>query len=431
MTSTPSASDGNHEPGDLPRVMPVRQQSQIIQEVTGDRLDKVLPVAMREAGLDMWIVLCQEDDLDPVFTSLIPMDTWCPILQMLVFFDRGPERGVERINLSGTNTRGLYDWPYRGQVEVDQWRLLREIVAERDPQRIGINVGAVQWAAGGLTHNLYLQLCEQLPSPYCERLVSAERLVTRWLATLSDRELLLFEHVVRLSKAIIAECYSHRVIVPGVTTIDDLVWHYWQRCADLGLDVSFRPHFGIIRSQADQEIHGTEDGVIRPGDLLHCDVGLRYLRLNSDHQQAAYVLRPGETAAPEGLDALMRACTRLQDVFMGEFARGLTGNELLSRILARARREGIPQPKVYSHSLGLYLHEPGPLIGLPWEQEHCAGRGDVPLDYNYAFTMELSVGGPVAEWSGQVVRLGQEEDVCYTESGCRVIHGRQTAIRLI
>jgi len=116
---------------------------------------------------------------------------------------------------------------------------------------------------------------------------------------------------------------------------------------------------------------------------------------------------------------------------MAEFRHGLSGNELLGNILARARREGIPNPRVYSHSLGLFLHEPGPLIGLPWEQERCPGRGDVPLDYNSSFTMELSVAGPVAEWGGQEVRLGLEEDVVFTREGCRVIGDRQSSFYLI
>jgi hypothetical protein len=171
--------------------------------------------------------------------------------------------------------------------------------------------------------------------------------------------------------------------------------------------------------------------VIRPGDMIHSDVGIRYLRLNSDHQECAYVLRPGEDAAPHGLQRLMAQANRLQDVYLSAFRLGLTGNELLGAILARAREEGIPNPRVYSHSLGLFLHEPGPLIGLPWEQERCPGRGDVHLRYNQCFTMELSVTDAVPEWGDQRVTMSLEQDVAYTEAGCRPIDGRQTALHLI
>jgi hypothetical protein len=176
---------------------------------------------------------------------------------------------------------------------------------------------------------------------------------------------------------------------------------------------------------------GEKDQIIRPGDFIHCDVGIRYLRLNSDHQEWAYVLRPGEDSAPQGMRTLMAEANRLQDVFVAEFKHGLTGNELLSNILTRARNEGIPEPRVYSHSLGLFLHEPGPLIGLPWEQERCPGRGDVKLEYNNSFTMELSVNGTFPEWGDQEIRMGLEQDVVFTRDGCRPIDGRQTEFYLI
>ncbi len=413
------------------RVLPMRQRAQVINRVLERRLDTVLPMAMRETGFDMWVILCQEDDLDPVFAGMIPMDTWCPILQMLVFYDRGEGEGIERINLCRTNTRRLYDMAWRGQHHDEQWPLLRETIEARDPKRIGINTGSVQWAAGGLTHNLYTQLVEALPQKYVDRLESAEPLATRWLSTLTDEEVELYEHVVNVAHGLLADCYSRKAIVPGVTTAKDLEWDYWQRCADLGLEVAFRPFFGRFRSPEMTRKYGEDDLALRPGDFVRSDVGIRYLRLNSDHQEWAYLLRPGEKSAPEGAQELMLEGNRLQDVFMDEFRVGVTGNELLGSILTRARNEGVPSPKVYSHSLGLLLHEPGPLIGLPWEQECCPGRGDVALQHNQSFTMELSVEGPMPEWGGQDFRMAMEQDVVFTSDGCRPIDGRQTEFYLI
>jgi hypothetical protein len=116
---------------------------------------------------------------------------------------------------------------------------------------------------------------------------------------------------------------------------------------------------------------------------------------------------------------------------MTEFKRGLTGDQLLHNILSKAKQEGIPNPRVYSHSLGRLLHEPGPLIGLPWEQERNIGRGEVQLEPNYAFTMELSVEGSVPEWSGESLRFALEEDVVFTASGCRLMGGRQNKFFLV
>jgi hypothetical protein len=409
----------------------VREQARVIREVLQKRLETVLPVAMREAGFDMWVILCQEDDPDPVFASMMAMDAWCPILQMLVLSDRGADKGVERISIAMTNTGGLFEQPWKGHSEAEQWPLLARIVEERDPRRIGINIGRVQWAAGGLTHNLHEQLVQALPGKYVERLASAEPMATRWLATLTDEEVKLYEQVVAVARQIMAHCYSPKTVVPGETTPEDLEWHYWQRAADLGLPVSFRPFFNRVRRDTMKKEFGDDDRAIRPGDLVHSDCGIRYLRLNTDHQQWAYVRRPGETDAPEGLRRLLAEANRLQDIFRAQFREGLTGNELLAGILARARESGVPEPAVYSHSLGLLLHEPGPLIGLPWEQQCCPGRGDVALRPNYAFAMELSVADAAAEWDGQKVRLSIEEDVAFTRDGCRIIGDRQTAFYLI
>jgi Xaa-Pro aminopeptidase len=204
-----------------------------------------------------------------------------------------------------------------------------------------------------------------------------------------------------------------------------------QTSSDRGLGLSFVPFFTLVRSDARKQRFPVEDKVIRPGDLIHCDVGNRYLRLCSDLQEWAYIRHDGESDAPPGLKALFAQVGRLQEIYMGEFKVGLTGNELLRNILQRAKAEDIPNPKIYSHSLGYYLHEPGPLIGLPWEQESNPGRGDVKLTYNSVFTIELSIEDQVPEWGGQSVRLSCEQDVRFTEDGCKPVDRFQTEFHLL
>src|SRR5690606_29043689 len=108
-----------------------------------------------------------EDNPDPLFLTMIPFDNWHPILSLLVFVRHGGV--VKRFNLSGVDTKDLYERPYAGQLEEKQWPLLLDLIRQHDPTRIGINVGAVAWAAGGLTHFLHGQLVDKLGS-YAERL---------------------------------------------------------------------------------------------------------------------------------------------------------------------------------------------------------------------------------------------------------------------
>jgi len=426
-----------HPGGAEPNIMPIRARAEFVLDITQKRLDRLLPRLLRESGLDMWIITGNEDNHDPIFWTMSPYKNWSPITQILVLYDRGPELGVERLNISRTNTQGLFAnaWDaaaWDTEQGESQWECLGRIVRERDPQRIGINEGDIQWVAGGLTVALKRKLVAAIGSEYVSRLESAEPLATLWTETLLDEEIEVWERAVAVSHDIIAEMFSSVVATPGVTTTEDLRYYYWQRTADLGLDIAFTPFVSIRgRSAEDRERYGPGDNVIRPGDILHCDVGLKYMHYNTDHQEVAYVLRVGETDAPESFKQLMVEANRLQDVFVGELRTGLTGNELLNNMLTTARAEGIPQPRIYSHSLGYFLHEPGPLIGLPWEQVNNPGRGDVQLVPMSGFTVELSVTGPIAEWGGQEFRLPLEQDIIFLGDRSVFLDGRQTRFHLI
>ena len=422
---------------DFPAVLRMRDRAELVFRITQKRLDLLLPKFMRETGFDMWIITCNEDNLDPVFKTMIPYENWCPITQIIVFFDRGPEKGVERLNVSRTNLRGLYKnvWDaaaWDTKKKESQWDCLGRIVRERDPRRIGINEGEIQWAAGGLTVVLKKRLVEAIGPKYVARLESAEPLATLWCERLLDEEIDFMERTAAISHAIIAETFSSKVITPGQTTTDDLRFHYWQRVADLGLDLAFYPFFTIrARNPEIVENYGKDDRVIRPGDFIHCDVGLKYMHYNSDHQEWAYVLRTGETDVPKTFKTIMAEGNRLQDIFCGEFKAGLSGNELLTNILRKAEKQGIPNPRVYSHSLGYFLHEPGPLIGLPWEQVHIPGRGDVKLIPNSCFTAEMSVTMPIPELDGKNFRLSLEQDIAFTHGGIVFLDGRQMQYHLV
>lgn len=417
---------------DMPEVLTVRERAAVQNRITLQRLDTLLPAMMAETGFDMWIFVCNEDNLDPVFRTMIPYDTWCPITQILVFTRSGRE--VERLNLSRTPMQGLHQdaWDYAAwdnEKKESQWDCLKRIVEERNPQRIAINEAETIWAADGLTVTLKDKLQKTLGPRFTARMSSAEDLATLWLETLLDEELELYERVCAVAHALIAETFSDKVITPGVTTTDDLLYHYLQRVADLGMERYGWPWFRIrSRDPKVLETYGMDDPVIRRGDLLQCDAGIQYLRYYTDHAEWGYVLLPGETEAPKYYQRLMAEANRLQDVFCAEFETGLSGNQILGNILKSANAAGICQPKIYSHAIGYYLHEPGPLIGLPWEQIDTGARGDVKLVPNSTFTAELSITCPVPEWNGKEMRFSLEEVVAFTGEKAYFLDGRQTQI---
>lgn len=416
---------------EMPEILSLKDQAKVVNDVLKYRLDNLLPSVMRECGFDMWLIICNEDNYDPVFRTMVPWQCWAPILQIIVIYDGGQQKGIERLNISRTNMHGLMTDVWNPNSTETQWECLHKIISERNPKRIGINQSDVIWGADGLTAGLKEKLISTLGPDLSARLESAEKLCIRWLETRTPQEIMLYEQVASIAHALITECFSRKAITPGVTTCEDLRWYYWQKVADLGLKVSFPPFFRRIRSESSKAKWGENDIVIRQGDVIHCDVGIEYLRLCSDHQELAYVLNNGETDAPEGLRSGLAEANRLQDIFTGQWKQGLTGNEILSRSLTKAKELGISKPKIYSHSLGHFLHEPGPLMGLPWEQTKCPGRGDVVMNYNTCYTVELSVTCPVKEWDNQEVTFPIEQDAVFTENGVIFLDGRQTKFHLI
>lgn len=419
---------------ETPEVLPMEDRAEVINDQLDTRLDSVVAAAMRAEDVDLWIVSGREYNEDPVLKTMLPA-TWQSARRrtILIFHDQGPGEGVERLAVSRYDVGTLFETAWDKDEQPDQWARLAEIVSERDPERIAINRSETFALADGMTDTEYDDLRAALPAPYEERLVSEESLAVRWLETRTAAEQTVYPQVVRLARSIIATGFSEAVIQPGVTTTEDVSWWYRERIRDLGLTAWFHPSVSVQRPGAtDDEDFSSEQGgrVIQPGDLLHVDFGITYLRLKTDTQQHAYILRPGETEAPDGLQRGLRVGNRLQDLLTDRFETGRTGNEVLAAALQAAEAAGI-DATIYTHPIGLHGHAAGPTIGLWDQQGGVPGKGDVPLRPNTAFSIELNAAVDVPEWDGQEVRIRLEEDALFTGETVRYLDGRQTQLYLI
>jgi Xaa-Pro aminopeptidase len=399
----------------------LRTQAEISQQWLKIRLEQVLPALMREHGVAMWIVPMREYNEDPVFTSLVSPTTFAARRRTIfVFFDRGVEAGVERLALGGGSHGGLYTTvrdttlPAGAELWGDaQWKLLARIVRERNPRNIAVNISRVHAFSDGLSAGEWEQLQEALGEDTVKRIVRAERLPLDFISVRIPEMLPTYRQMMSVVHELIAEAFSRNVITPGVTTTEDVVWWFRQTMHDLGFGTWFQPSVDVQR-------RGTKPAgspvVIERGDLLHCDIGITAMRLHTDTQHMGYVLREGETDAPEGLKNALRASNRLQDIVMESIRVGATGNEILAEALKKMKEEGI-DGSVYSHPVGQHGHGAGPLIGLWDRQQDVPGRGDVPVRKNTWFSIELQVSSAVPEWDGQKVTSSQEEDACVDENG--------------
>ncbi|MDA8020206.1 MAG: aminopeptidase P family protein [Thermoanaerobaculia bacterium] len=413
-----------HGPG---AVLAERDRIDPMNRSLTERLETVLPRLMKETGLDMWLVLNREYAEDPVYFSLVPQPTFAARrTTMLVFFD-GPN-GFERLTVNRYPLGEPYEAAWQGRDLEAQWQALGELISEKNPQKIGINVSRHWPVADGLTHGLHQRLTEVLSDELRERLTSAEELVVRWIETRTETELEVFPHVVQLARGVIAEAFSSRVITPGVTTTEDVAWYIRERFTELGLPIWFQPYVNAQRPGlecVEETPFCGSSGVIRPGDVLHTDVGICYLRLCTDTQEMGYVLRLGEENVPAGLEEALTIGNHWQDLLTSSFENGRTGNEILAAARMAADSEGILS-SVYTHPLGFFGHAPGPTIGMWDNQGETPVRGDWPLFPMTAYAIEGNVKVPLAEWDGQLVQIKLEQSAVWNGSAVLYLAGRQT-----
>lgn len=418
----------------LPGVLPQRARIEPVNRILRDRLETLLPQLMRETGIDMWLIINREYVEDPVYLTLVPEPVFAARrTTMLVIHDRGPEEGLERLTVSRYGLGEFYKSAWGGGSDDEQWAQLAKVIAERDPRRIGINTSE-HWAFGdGLTSTLHERLRASLPPELAGRLVSAENLAIRWLETRTRLELEAYPTIVELARGVVSEAFSNRVITPGVTTTDDVAWYIRQRYDDLGLPIWFMPYVNLQRQGEPDDPDGSffgKSGVILRGDVLHTDVGITYLRMNTDTQEMGYVLRLGETEVPTGLRRALEAGNRWQDILTSNFVEGRTGNEILAATNAQAVREGL-RVKTYSHPLGYFGHAPGPTIGMWDNQGPTPIRGDWKLHPNTAYAIEGDVKVAVPEWDGQLVQVKLEQSAVFDGKQVWYLAGRQTAWHVI
>ena len=414
-----------------PHILSMRDRAEVMDRWTEDRLDNLVPELMRRDGIDMWVLVAREYNEDPVLLTMLPA-TWQSSRRttILVFFDDGEQ--VERLAVARYNI-GFFETQWFPDQEPDQWKRFGQIVEERDPEKIGVNISEHFAAADGISHTDYKNLENSLTPELQQRIVSAENLSIGWLETRTEEEITVYRQINRIAHNIISDGLSEKVITPGITTTQDVQWWFRERMRDLNLTTWFHPSVTVHRSESAEQtgdFSGPSDSnVIQPGDIIHMDLGIEYLGLTTDTQRNAYVLRQGETEAPRGLRDALAIGNRLQDILTDEFVTGRTGNEILAAALQKAEEEGI-KATIYTHPLGYHGHGAGPTIGLWDQQGGVPGKGDYPLYPNTAHSIELNAEVFIPEWNRNILIM-LEEDAIFDGEKVWYIDGRMKEFYLI
>ncbi|MEP0005570.1 MAG: M24 family metallopeptidase [Balneola sp.] len=419
-----------------PEILSMKERAEVIDDLLEDKIQTVLPDLMRRTGIDMWVVVSREYNEDPVIETLLPA-TWLAARRrtILVMYDQGEGKGVETLAVARYDVGTTFKKAWDKEKEPDQWKRLKEIIEERNPKKIGVNQSDDWGLADGIVATDLQEMKSAIGKKYSERIVSAEKLAVGWLETRSAKEMTIYPQIVRIAHKIIEQGFSDEVIQPGVTTTNDIVWWFREKIRELKLITWFHPSVSIQRADPESFDHlrsfssRPDNNVIMPGDLLHVDFGITYLRLNTDTQQHAYILRPGETEVPDYLNKAFDNGNRLQDIFTINFKEGRTGNEVLKMSREQAIAEGL-KPSIYTHPIGYHGHAAGTTLGMWDSQGGVPGSGDYPLHLNTAYSIELNAATFIEEW-GKEIRIMLEEDAFFDETGVWYIDGRQKEIMMI
>ena len=354
---------------------------------------------------------------------------------MLVIFNPGEGKPLERLAVARYAVADLFEKAWDKEAQPNQWEALADVIEARDPKRIAVNVSDAFALADGMSSTENSKFIAALSPKFKDRVVSGEKLAIAWLETRSKLEMQHYPSLTQIGHQLIATDFSNEVVTPGITTTDDVIWWLRDQSKALGLENWFHPSVSIQRADNEKfdQIKAFSkragENIIQPGDLIHVDFGITYLRLNTDQQQHAYVLKPDETAPPKSIIEAFAAGNRLQDILTNNFKVGRTGNEILKMSREQAIEEGLT-PAIYTHPLGFHGHAAGPTIGMWDAQEGVPVQGDYPVYPNTVYSIELNAATYIPEWDKDI-RIMLEEDAFFDGEKVEYLDGRQKVLHLI
>lgn len=424
-----------------------RERFEIQKTLISDKLEKAVLPAMRNQGIDMWVMLDRENNSDPLHAEL--GGGYSGVRSAFIFFDNGsdtPEKIYYGSHQQAANSviSQVYDEKiYYGYSREGLTPYLRKAIYDRGPKKIGVNTSHTLPEADGLTVGLKNFLVDAIGPEYADRIVSAELVVRDFRLNRTELETELYTKLLEWTAQWMEEALSTANVVTGETTAEDIAWWLHDRALELGVT-----GYGTVRVVRKGELLPIHDPdiALEPGDIVGIDGGLAYLGYETDIKRAAYILRPDETAMPESLLSAWRAAVDMGDLYASKMVLGHIGHEIQASINAEAQKLGYrpagpdaggdavttmaPEVGIYGHSLGNNAHDIGARIApdLPFAY---GDRVRFPLVINEWVSIELHVSTPIPEWNGKTWFARFEETAQITDDGIRWLIPKQKELFLI
>ena len=392
---------------------------EMLNTIRKEKFDLILPQAMRDNKIDMWIHVMQS--VNPDFLALeLGGQIAGGRTGYFIFTDRGGDR-IERAILGGSGDRELYD--IFGSVSD-----ITQFVAERDPKRIGVNFSERFAVSDSISHTDYLKLVKALGAKYAKRMVSADSLITDFISGRVMSQIVLYGQLCIECAEIIEREFDK--IEPGVTTLRSLSGN-------------------VFVNDLDGNQQNNTTYVIQRGDLIGIIHGAGNRIFETSIGGIAYVLREGETALPPKVQKIWEHALKTREIFRKNVKVGLTGRETLEILIRKLEEAGyvyIDRQK-YDRNLDpektqvhIDFHT---LFGrMPQVEDYnmprivgpkgpdCVRNLKIPLFHT--FTFEYMVHMPVPEWGrGKHLYICLHDGVMVTGRGVEFPYPPLKEIRVI
>jgi Xaa-Pro dipeptidase len=336
-----------------------------------ERIGSLLGPAMARAGVDAWLLLVRENHNDPLAHHVGGENAGGTAA--FLFFRGGDGEdgsvgvGVRSVALSPAGeATALADVGVHDTVVVlsgeSALQGAARILRERAPGVIAVNSSNLA-VADGLSHTQRLQLEEAFGPELTSRLVSSEELVIQWLSVKTPREVEIMARAAEITEALEREVYAR--VVPGQTTDADVAAYLNRRMAQLGVEDAWAPEQNPnVNSGPDRGHSHATDRVIRPGDFIQTDFGIRVWGMwVTDIQRFAYVLAPGESEAPPEAHRRWEAARRGNRAAFDAMRPGVRGLDVdLAQRRVMDEEGSLDVFWSTGHPVGYWAHDVGPAL---------------------------------------------------------------------
>ena len=376
---------------------------------------------LEELNVDMWLVFARETSTTPDPMLELILGTHCTWTSAFILTASG-----ERIALVGSldvqNIKDHADYQVIGYVDSIKSPLL-EILDRIRPEKIAVNYSQNDVMADGMSHGLYLKLCDSLKdTPYLDRIDSSEAVVAALRGQKSETA------VNRIRGAIVETLDIFDAVTdyvkPGLSeqqVADFIRSQVKERKLGLAWDPAHCP--AVFTGPDTAGAHAGPTGrTIKPGHIMNIDFGVRKNGYVSDLQRTWYFPDQGEI--PEAVQRGFMTIYESVQKAAGALKPGMLGWEVDAVARSTITDAGYDEyPHALGHQVGRQAHDGSALLCPKWDRYKNMPYSKVEKGQVYTIEPRLTVEGY------GIATI--EEIVLVTETGCEFLSTPQRTLWVV